>query len=231
MCLVIHVVTPLRPLLSHAQLSRRYGIPAFVVYVCIPSHTSCLLHCAGVLVKVLEAQKLDTHDVEGIKVLLDSLLAEAFTAGAGQPAQPSGPGKAHSCADTTNALQNTSEGSLHDAQREALKPLLQLDSAAAFQAIRDYLTAVTAKDLSIMITFRRSSRNTSSETLAGRDTARTEMHDQDARVLTDGGHEIEYKLALVDLDMKPLKKIYEHWKLDRDIMWIIVDNPVAYEAL
>ena len=176
-------------------------------------------------------QKLDTYDVEGIKVLVDSLLAEASKASAGSSAQPSGPGKADSCTDTTKPPQSTSEAPLHEAQREALKPLLQLDSAAAFQAVRDYLTAVTAKDLSIMITFRRSSRHTGSDDSAGRHTAQMEVRDPEAHVLTDGGHETEYMVALVDLDIKPLKKIYEHWKLDRDIMWMVADDPVASEVL
>ncbi|CAL5223185.1 g5659 [Coccomyxa viridis] len=195
------------------------------------STITAILLQTGVLIKVLGVQKLDTYDVEGIKVLVDSLLAEASKASAGSSAQPSGPGKADSCTDTTKPPQSTSEAPLHEAQREALKPLLQLDSAAAFQAVRDYLTAVTAKDLSIMITFRRSSRHTGSDDSAVRHTAQMEVRDPEAHVLTDGGHETEYMVALVDLDIKPLKKIYEHWKLDRDIMWMVADDPVASEVL
>ena len=205
----------------HGELETQFGAH---------THTAVNAAFAGVLAKVLRAQKLDTFDVEGIKVLLDHLLAEKFTASAGSPAQPSGPGKAESCTDSTKVPQSTLQAPLHEAQHEALKPLLQLERAAAFQALRDYLTAVTAKDLSIMITFRRCSRDTGSDDSAGMHMAQLEVHDPDAHVLTDGRHDTEYKVALVDLDIKPLKKIYEHWKLDRDIIWIVADDPVAEEV-
>ena len=176
------------------------------------------LYCAGVLMKVLKVQKLDIYDVEGIKALLDHLLAGRCQASSDSLDLPSGPGKAGSC---TKAPEIACEDSPHQRQREAIQDLLRLDRAAAFQAIRDYLTAATAKDLSIMITLRRTSRHTIAGELvdaADDDVALVEGRDPDAHVLTDGVHETEYKVALVDLDMKPLSKVFEHWRLDSDIM-------------
>lgn len=167
---------------------------------------------------MLKAQKLDIHDVEGIKPLLDHFLTERCPASSDSLDLPSEPTKAGSC---TNGSKIACEGSLHQQQREAIEDILRLDRAAAFHAIRDYLTAATAKDLSIMITLRRASCHTTAvllADLADGHTAVMDGHDPDAHVLTDGVHETEYKVVLVDLDIKPLKKIFEHWRLDREIV-------------
>ena len=175
----------------------------------------------GVLKKVLRAQLLDTYDIEGIKALLDHLLAERCKESADSPDTPSGPDAAGSSCTPAIGAHSTCEDSLDNGQCEAIKRLCELDTAAAFQTIRQYLTAATAKDLSIMITLRRTSGQTTPVQPDDSHIASlgwTEGRDLIAHILSDGSEDIIYKVALVDLDLKPLRKIYEHWRLDRDIM-------------
>ena len=168
---------------------------------------------AGILKLVLAAQKLDSHDVEGVKVLLDSLLREhcsAYTAISNPNSPPVdriGIGNA--------AAEQRSAGSSSKEHDEALDRLLQRDRAAAHGILRDYLTAATAKDLSIMMTLKGCCHL---PPFAEQQTPTcTAMCKEQVRGRDDSARS-QSKIALVDLDMKPLKKIYEHWKLDRDIL-------------
>ena len=188
------------------------------------------LRCAGVLKKVKKAQSLDIHDVEGVKVLLDHLLAEGCKGSADSLDLSSGSDEAGGSRYATEGLPSTFKDSLSKGQCEAVKHLLELDRAAAFQVIREYLTAATAKDLSIMITLRRTTCHTTPEQPDDSLTAPlgwVEGPDLNAHVLTDGWNETKYKVALVDLDMKPLRKISEHWRLDTDIMRTVSRSTVS----
>ena len=180
------------------------------IILCLPP--ACAAY-AGILNLVLAAQKLDAHDVEGVEVLLDSLyrkhcLADTVTS------NPQSPPVNRTHNEYAAAIRGSAESSLekHD---EALDRLLQMDRAAAHGILRDYLTAATAKDLSIMITLRGCNHLApSAEHMSQTCTA---MLKEQVRPSSDSVR-LQSRIALVDLDLKPLRKIYEHWKLDRDIL-------------
>ncbi len=180
------------------------------IIMCLPP--ACAAY-AGILELVLAAQKLDAHDVEGVKVLLDSLYREHCLADT-VICIPQTPLVSRTGSEDAAAGQGSAESSLkkHD---EALCRLLQMDRAAAHGTLRHYLTAATAKDLSIMTTLRgwyplAPSAGQKSQTC-------TAMGMGQVRGSIDSAS-YHSKIALVDLDMKPLRKVYEHWKLDKDIL-------------
>ena len=162
---------------------------------------------------MLAAQKLDAHDVEGVKVLLDSLcrehcLEDTVISNPHSP-QVNRTESGDAAAGHGSAKLSPKE---HD---EALRRLLQMDRAAAHGVLRDYLTAATAKDLSIMITLRgcyHLAPSAEQESQTG-----TAMFKEQMRGCNDNAR-FQSRIALVDLDMKHLRKVYDHWKLDRDIL-------------
>ena len=162
---------------------------------------------------MLAAQKLDAHDVEGVKVLLDSLYREHCLADT-VVSNPQSPLVNRTGNEDTAAGRGSAEAALkeHD---EALNRLLQMDRAAAHDILRDYLTAATAKDLSIMITLRGCCHL--APFAEQKPQTRTTMFKEKVRGSNDSAR-VQSKIALVDLDMKPLRKVYEHWKLDRDVL-------------
>ena len=162
---------------------------------------------------MLAAQKLDAHDVEGVKVLLDSLCREHCLEDT-VISNPHSPQVIRTESGDAAAGHGSAKLSPkeHD---EALRRLLQMDRAAAHGVLRDYLTAATAKDLSIMITLRgcyhlAHSAEQESQTC-------TAMLKEQMRGSNDNAR-FQSRIALVDLDMKHLRKVYDHWKLDRDIL-------------
>lgn len=90
--------------------------------------------------------------------------------------------------------------------QEARAALLALPQPEALAVLRDYMTAATAKDCSVMITMRR---------LPGGDVTPS---DDALGVAAVGSQYFEYKVAVADLDLKPLEKIDEHYELDCAIM-------------
>ena len=183
----------------------------------------------GVLNRVLAAQKLDCHDVEGVKVLLDSLHREHCSADT-QISSPQFSPVSCSGNETATVEQCGSRSSSKE-QDEALSRLLQMDRAEAHRVLRDYLTAATAKDMSMMFTLRRCCKLVPSpEQNPWSWTAKLEEPVKGSDV--SGG--FQSKFALVDLDMKPLRKVYEHWRLDRDILNIAAtmrENGMKREGL
>lgn len=100
------------------------------------------------------------------------------------------------------SVSESAAGELGEYKR-AMAGLLRKGQEKAFAIVRGYLTAAAAKDCSVMIAFRR----------------------RPSRGLTDGcqavefrGMSLESRLAVVDLDIKPLSKLHSHWELDREIM-------------
>ena len=172
---------------------------------------------------MLEAQMLDVHDVEVIKLLLDHFIAERCKAGIDSDGLPKIVDERCSCRDcVTVADAMTSCRDLpHTLHCGATSDILGLDKAASLRSIRDYLTAATAKDLSIMLTLRKAIRHKAlrlPDCPSASGSTMTEGHDSHTHPLDDDASDTEFKIALVDLDMKPLWKIYEHWRLDREIM-------------
>ena len=186
-----------------------------------PSIQPGLLLCAGVLQKVLIAQQLDVHDIEGIKVLLNELLAKDCKLSQGNQSMNSGTGHASRDLDAPAASGIMVQTPPHREQMKALDRLIGLDKIATLRVLRGYLTAATAKDLSIMMTLRKahhlSGSAQSGNANDGPDVLTKENGSQ-ACCQADDGTTVQYKTAVVDLDRKPLEKVYAHWKLDRDIV-------------
>ena len=98
-----------------------------------------------------------------------------------------------------------------------MQRLLSLDTEAACKVLREYLVAAAAKDCSIMITV-----------APCPDSANGEYNDQPGLQESPGigaafsddslRRCFRYKIAIVDLDLKPLTKIALHWQLDQAIM-------------
>jgi hypothetical protein len=105
-----------------------------------------------------------------------------------------------------------------------------MDTAAAYQALQGYLTAATAKDLSVMITLRRVCQGRSDERQRSELPAGTEDCHMAANEAAEDVGSVQSKVALIDLDMKPLAKVYEHWKLDEAIMRTVSGAGLDFDA-
>lgn len=216
---------------------------------------------AGILEQILAVQKLDELDIEGIYPLLDILLQRQ--------------------AGTIHRRCFTSEGfDGEDQHSAAMQKLSGMDTAAACEAVRGYLTAATAKDCALMVTIRplppraagasraptkdadmaatteglqmaglenasgcgdccRTAQHVmcadqqGSAGMGNKDTERGVIHEQGVSHLPaeqqdpcvgswaqdcGSGRSFNYKLAVVDLDMKLTSKVCEHFKLDKQIL-------------
>eukprot|EP00898_Chlorokybus_atmophyticus_P001280 jgi/Chlat1/2152/Chrsp17S00187 len=94
-------------------------------------------------------------------------------------------------------------------EHPVLASLTQEQSRAV---LRDFLVAATAKDCSVMLALR-----------PGKCVGTPDRSDAvrgDVRVVVDtaSGHDFQYKIALVDLDIKPLRKMPYYYQLDQDIL-------------
>ena len=213
----------------------------------------------GVLDRILEVQKMDVHDIEGIHPLLAALLQK-------QPSRSQ-------LADTPNCWQHAANeykqvlreqsdaatpaggnGPANIAQELCNAELARLLSAewpAARAALRGYLTAATAKDCSLMITLTLLQSPSAPQQDGGRSQtpgqsaamdgvgvggrgcagggsfqkAGTQLpamqEDPDVGSVVQDGETMRwfrYKVAVVDLDLKPLRKIEQHFVLDRQIL-------------
>ncbi|KAG7592588.1 Inositol-pentakisphosphate 2-kinase [Arabidopsis thaliana x Arabidopsis arenosa] len=72
--------------------------------------------------------------------------------------------------------------------------------------LKDFLISATAKDCSVMISFR------STEVGLSRSSSHSNLH------LESTKQEFEYKVHFIDLDMRPLKKMEVYYELDKKIM-------------
>ena len=132
--------------------------------------------CAGVLAGILRAQQLDVHDIEGIHVLLQTLLGlEGAAPGVTVPPVACGPppeaavlaatapdgysiGFEGTAANPGRGVESGLEIPDHTADHHqaehsvAIGWLMALPEADALTAMRHYLIAATAKDCAIMIT-------------------------------------------------------------------------------
>lgn len=187
--------------------------------------SSDAMACAGVLQRVLDAQRLDVHDIEGVKVLLDRLLAQEYSVQSDSQRAPLSAEHAGSTVDASEPQQSSELLAAPIEHREALDSLLKLDRAAAYRVLQHYLTAATAKDLSIMITLRKEPLPCCLA-VPGPELNRLLIDTADpqeiAQKCSDGSGRIRSKIALVDLDLKPLAKVDEHWRLDEAIMQTIL---------
>ena len=158
------------------------------------------------------------HDVEGIKVLLDYLIEEERRGHLGSIGAQICADHAGSQAPIIESAECSAKLPPSHAQLQAWESLFGVDRAAAYWVLQGYLTAATAKDLSIMITLRKVCQGSNDARQSSKLTACTENCQGTARENDEGVGSMQSKVALVDLDMKPLAKVYEHWRLDRAIM-------------
>ena len=222
----------------------------------------------GVLDRILEVQKMDVHDIEGIHPLLAALLQK-------QPSRSQ-------LTDTPNCWQHGANDYKQVAreQSDAASPAgdngpaniaqelcnaelarqLSADWPAACAALRGYLTAATAKDCSLMITL----ALLQSPSAPQQDGDRHQTPGQSAAmdgvgvggrgcasggILQEAGTQLpavqedpdvgsvvqdsetrrwfRYKVAVVDLDLKALRKIEQHFVLDRQILDCAVRTGVS----
>jgi hypothetical protein len=152
----------------------------------------CLLGCAGVLPALLAVQRLDVLDIEGVEPLYWKLLQQML------------PGQQMDCCHTTNELQ----------QQQQQQQWLAL--------LRDYLTAATAKDCGIMITLQQiwPAQQPAAAVLPGQcGISSSSSSSSSGGVMYDAasGCTFVWQLSVVDLDLKPLRKIPLHGDLDRRI--------------
>ncbi|KAI3959051.1 hypothetical protein MKX01_023727 [Papaver californicum] len=133
---------------------------------------------SGVLNHLLEAQKRDFLDIEGA--------IHAYYNVISQPCRV--------CQDLGDNELSQRYSSLHS-----------LSSEESIDIVKGFLIAATAKDLSMMISFRP-----------------REEGDQGSSygtVLLDSTNQLfEYKAYFIDLDMKPLKKMQYYYELDQKIV-------------
>ncbi|WVZ87544.1 hypothetical protein U9M48_034167 [Paspalum notatum var. saurae] len=133
---------------------------------------------SGVLGKLLTAQKLDDHDIEGAIHLYYNITSQPCSV----------------CKNITDVELLRKYTLLHS---------LPLDKS--LKIVRDFLISATAKDCSLMISFRpRESGTTDSE--------------YDSVFLESAKQTYEYKAYFVDLDVKPLDKMEHYFKLDQKIV-------------
>ena len=142
-------------------------------------------------------------------------------------------------------------GPVKDTRSAELARLLSTDWPTACAALRDYLTAATAKDCSLMITLaplqpaprpqqertRRAEPSLGaamdvastigeriiggmSERKSGRQLSAVQEDPDVGSVVQDSesGRWFRYKVAVVDLDLKPLSKVEQHFALDQKIL-------------
>lgn len=134
---------------------------------------------SGVMDRLLQVQKLDVFDVEGA--------IHAYYDAVSQPCVV--------CRDLGEAkLLNRSYESLHS---------IPIDES--LKIVRDFLISSTAKDLSLMISFRpRGKGNPASP--------------YDVVFLESINQSFDYKASFIDLDMKPLERMVYYYKLDQEIV-------------
>ncbi|KAL5713009.1 inositol-pentakisphosphate 2-kinase [Ranunculus cassubicifolius] len=133
---------------------------------------------SGVLNRLLEAQKLDSLDIEGA--------IHAYYNIVSQPCKV--------CRDLKKSEFSQRCESLHSLSLEE-----------SLKIVRDYLISATAKDCSLMISFK---PGVSGDLECSFGSVQLESTKQ----------RFEYKAYFIDLDMKPLKKMGHYYELDQRIV-------------
>ncbi|KAK6784370.1 hypothetical protein RDI58_017825 [Solanum bulbocastanum] len=144
-------------------------------FVELISKTLC---SSGLLDRLLEVQKLDTTDIEGAIHAYYNLIS--------QPCMV--------CGQLDKDQSTKRYNSLHSISMEE-----------SLKIVRDYLIAATAKDLSMIISFRpREAGNVESP--------------YNIVSLESTNQSFDYKASFIDLDLKPLERMEYYYKLDQQIV-------------
>ncbi|KAH7862943.1 hypothetical protein Vadar_011357 [Vaccinium darrowii] len=133
---------------------------------------------SGLLDRLLELQKLDNIDIEGAIHAYYNLVSQPCIA----------------CRDLGGGKLLDRYASLHS---------MSMDES--LKIVRNYLIAATAKDLSLMISFRPSEDGDVESPYNG-------------VFLESTNQSFEYKASFIDLDMKPLKKMELYYERDQQIV-------------
>ncbi|MBA0836913.1 hypothetical protein Goarm_009102 [Gossypium armourianum] len=135
------------------------------------------IYISGALEQLLEVQKLDTYDIEGAIHAYYNIIS--------QPCMV--------CRELCKDKLSCRYTSLHS---------IPLDQS--LKIVKDYLIAATAKDCSLMISFR------------PKEDGRLPSHN--TVYLGSTNQAFEYKVYFIDLDLKPLKKMEAYYELDKKIV-------------
>ncbi|XWS24398.1 hypothetical protein CRYUN_Cryun28dG0098500 [Craigia yunnanensis] len=138
------------------------------------------VYTSGVLDQLLEVQKLDAYDIEGAIHAYYNIIS--------QPCMV--------CRELSKDKLSHRYTSLHS---------IPLDES--LKIVKDYLIAATAKDCSLMISFR---PKEDGDLLSG--------SSHNTVYLGSTNQVFEYKVYFIDLDLKPLKKIEYYYELDKKIV-------------
>ncbi|CAL5382874.1 unnamed protein product [Camellia sinensis] len=133
---------------------------------------------SGLLDRLLEVQKLDIFDIEGAIHAYYDVVSQPCIA----------------CRDLGEDQLSGRYAYLHS---------MPLDKS--LKIVRDYLIAATAKDLSMMISFRPREDGDVESSYSG-------------VFLETTNQSFDYKASFFDLDMKPLKKMEHYYELDQQIV-------------
>jgi inositol-pentakisphosphate 2-kinase len=145
----------------------------------------------GALAGVRAAQAACGHDVEGVYRLYRSLLNLPVEAEPADAAHAQGPGP-----DAAHAA--------------AVAALLARPRADALRVLRSYLISATAKDCALMVALRRAPPGAAPR-------AQATFAAGGVVVCPATGGAFRYRVAVVDLDLKPLAKVATHRRLDAEL--------------
>ncbi|CAN7034748.1 unnamed protein product [Brassica rapa subsp. trilocularis] len=139
------------------------------------------VYTSGVLDHLLDVQKLDKYNIEGAVHVYYDLIN-----------QPCRVCKELEKSKTSSASQFSSMHSIPMAEK--------------VNVLKEFLISATAKDCSVMISFR------STDAVISRSSSHSNLHLESAK------QEFDYKVHFIDLDMRPLKKMEVYYELDKKIM-------------
>uniref|UniRef100_A0A1J3EFS7 Inositol-pentakisphosphate 2-kinase n=1 Tax=Noccaea caerulescens TaxID=107243 RepID=A0A1J3EFS7_NOCCA len=150
------------------------------------------VYASGVFDQLLDVQKLDKYNIEGaIHVYYD--LVE-------KPCKV--------CRELEKSALTNQFSFMHS---------IPVDEKV--NVLKDFLISATAKDCSVMISFR------STEDGISRSSSHSNLNLESAK------QEFDYKVHFIDLDMRPLKKMEVYYKLDKKIMKTYLEMLKKKEAL
>ncbi len=167
----------------------------------------------GVLQKLLSIQALDAHDIEGIYPLYHHVLQQLRS-------QTDSPNVVHN-QTPFEGISSMSELSALQPQKAHIMSLLRKTCSEQISMIRGYLLATTAKDCSLMITMQALPAAALPDHMESRCHCSQSDEFQEAFGLVampEIAVHVKYKVAVVDLDVKPHSKILSHYCLDQKIM-------------
>lgn len=124
------------------------------------------------------------------------------------------------CSGSSSSNSNSRSDEEASRHAEQLQRLLALPEGEALGLLRRYVVAATARDCALMVALQRLSAADASAAAAAEGSPQPQSCGSGQGVVLHrpSGTWYRYRLAFVDLDMKPLAKIPHHYKLDQRIL-------------